>query len=249
MKIVRLVLVAAILAVSGLVVTHQAPAQANGAYTCAYLNDPAALADGEYHDWLGPGWDQAWEMKAGDTIRLEADFPPGSIVLGREPAANGGPSIRFWISTSNVDHAPFPGTLTYTFASDMSIPAGGYPSLSWDVTYDGSVYWWVSCTPAAAAAAPAVPVPGCDLGMELTPGAAVGTFVWNTDVYWGPDTSKTTGITMPAGKSAWVLGMDETGEFYKFIWSCTYLWAPVGTLGPTYDDTWLGTPLPATVVE
>jgi hypothetical protein len=93
------------------------------------------------------------------------------------------------------------------------------------------------------------PVPGCDLGMTLTANAAVGAFVADTDVFWGPDTDATTGITMPAGKTAWVLGMDASGGFYKFVWSCTYLWAPVGALGPNFDDVWNGTPLPATVVE
>jgi hypothetical protein len=96
---------------------------------------------------------------------------------------------------------------------------------------------------------PVAPVPGCDLGMQLTSDSAVGLFVATTDVFWGPSLDATTGISMPAGKTAWVLGMDASGEFYKFVWSCTYLWAPVNTIGPNPDDVWHSTPLPATVVE
>jgi hypothetical protein len=85
--------------------------------------------------------------------------------------------------------------------------------------------------------------------VELTDNAAVGAFVWTTDVFWGPDSNNTTGLTFEAGKTAWVLGVDASGEYYQFVWSCNLLWAPVNTLGPNFDDVWNGTPLPTTVVE
>jgi hypothetical protein len=110
--------------------------------------------------------------------------------------------------------------------------------------------WDVSCSAAGAGgqAINGVPVPGCDTRMRLTSDAAVGVFVVDTHVLWGPDANANTEIILPAGKTAWVLGMDETGAFYKFIWSCTYLWAPVSALGPNFDDVWNGTPLPVTVI-
>ena len=55
-------------------------------------------------------------------------------------------------------------------------------------------------------------------------------------------------LTMAAGKTAWVLGMDASGEFYKIVFSCTYLWVPVQAMGSNLDDVWQGTPLPASVV-
>jgi hypothetical protein len=264
MKIARLVLVVAVLVASGIVVSYQEPAKAaDRIYVCADLNDPAN--DGVYNPWYGAGYNSAWAFKAGDTIKLVAEYGGDSIIVKelhsiREGAANGGYQMALWMDEAIVKTASFPGKITYAFATDTNIPAGGGPSLGWDVTYPTlamlgraaadngfAVRWAVSCTPAAEATAQIVP--GCDLGMELTPDAAVGAFVWTTDVYWAPDVNATTEITMPAGKTAWVLGMDATGEFYKFVWSCNYLWAPVGTMGPNYDEVWNGTPLPTTVVE
>jgi hypothetical protein len=247
MKCVRFLLVVAVLVASGVVAGQQTLAQRDDdekVYTCANLNNP--IYDSVYGFWTGPGYDDAWSFKAGETIKLVAE-----IYDDQEIPEPGGVDyyIRLWINSSPVKYGSLPGQITHTFDSDTDIPSGGDPSLAWDTSHELLGVWHVSCYTVGETVPGAEPVPGCDLGMELTPDAAVGAFVWTTDVYWAPDANATTAITMPAGKTAWVLGMDETGEFYKFVWSCNYLWAPVGTMGPNYDDTWLGTPLPTTVVE
>lgn len=43
--------------------------------------------------------------------------------------------------------------------------------------------------------------------------------------------------------------MDASGEYYKFMWNCQTLWIRVGAIGPTFDATWQGRPLPATAVS
>jgi hypothetical protein len=248
MKVARIMLVVAVLVASGFFVADRDPAQAqlpDPPYTCAFLNDP--LWD---FTTTAAGAMDPFEFKAGDTIKVVAGYPPG-----QDPAP-GDSELQLFLYSAPVKSAHFPGTITYTFASDTSIPAG-MPSVGWQTrNTTGSptdiqpAAWDISCSSAPAQEeTSSEPVPGCDLGVKLTPNAAVGAFVSDTDVYWAPDANATTAITMPAGKTAWVLGMDETGEFYKFVWSCTLLWAPVGTMGPNHDDVWHGAALPTTVVS
>lgn len=47
----------------------------------------------------------------------------------------------------------------------------------------------------------------------------------------------------------WVLGVDESGEYYKIVVSCQYLWVRVGTMQPNFDAVWQGRPLPTRVVD
>ncbi|NDJ77706.1 MAG: hypothetical protein GYB65_15750 [Chloroflexi bacterium] len=98
-------------------------------------------------------------------------------------------------------------------------------------------------------AAQNVTVPGCDLGMLLTPNATGGSFVANAETYWMPGEPTAPLVTIEAGNTAWVLGMDDTGAYYKIIWECQYLWVPVGSMGPNFDEVWNGAPLPTDVVD
>ena len=90
--------------------------------------------------------------------------------------------------------------------------------------------------------------PGCDQFVPLTADSVVGTFVLDTDVYWAPD-ELAVGHRITAGKSYWVVGMDATRQYYKVFVQCTPVWVPVNTVGPNYDEVWLGRPLPTTVVD
>lgn len=95
----------------------------------------------------------------------------------------------------------------------------------------------------------AAPVPGCDLAMAMPANSVVGTFVADARLHWSPGAAIEPALTLEAGKSVWVLGLDASGMYYKIILACDYLWVPVGTIGPNYDAVWNGTPLPTTVVE
>jgi hypothetical protein len=238
MKLVRLVLVAAILLGSIVIAGHQAPAQAQNLYTCADLNDPSY--DGYYG--VGPiSASDSWSFKAGDTIRLigqsPSQFPTGTMAL--------------IINTAYARQTAFPGQITYTFAADTDLISGGAGSvpLGWEIIELTDITWDVSCSaPVAGASVAGMPSPGCDVLLDLPPDAAEGVFVAEADVLWAPNANATTGIRMPAGKTFWVLGMDKTGGFYQFVLACSYLWVPVDKLGPNFDNTWQGTPLPTTVV-
>jgi hypothetical protein len=92
------------------------------------------------------------------------------------------------------------------------------------------------------------PVPGCDVTVNLPEGSVVGKFVTNADVYWAPGEITGGPIVLPQGQSAWVLGVDPTGQYYEILWSCDFLWVPVSSMGPNYDETWGGRPLPTTVI-
>jgi hypothetical protein len=89
-------------------------------------------------------------------------------------------------------------------------------------------------------------------GRDLIPlpeGSVVGSFTQTTAAYFEPRTDAASDVVFEVGKTAWVLGVDASGQFYKIAWSGDYLWVPVNTMGPNYDDVWNGTPLPSNVVE
>jgi hypothetical protein len=90
---------------------------------------------------------------------------------------------------------------------------------------------------------------GCDAFVDIPDTAVGGQFIKSTPVFWGPDPSMMTGIIIEVGKTAWVLGIDESGQYYKILWSCQSLWVPVNAIGPNYDEVWNGQPLPTVVVE
>ena len=92
-------------------------------------------------------------------------------------------------------------------------------------------------------------LPGCDVLLPIPATAVGGTFVADAPVYWTPGELTSPLVTIPAGNSARVIGLDASGQYYKIIWVCDFVWVPVGTLGPNYDAVWNGAPLPTGVVE
>ena len=91
--------------------------------------------------------------------------------------------------------------------------------------------------------------PGCDVLAPLPKTAVVASFVHTAPLYWAPGEEVTPPLSIEAGKTAWAIGPDATGEYYKILWACDFLWVPVGALGPNFDDVWHGTPLPNTPVS
>jgi hypothetical protein len=85
--------------------------------------------------------------------------------------------------------------------------------------------------------------------VSLPETAAVGVFVNDAEVLWAPDPSAQTGVTLEAGQTARVLGLDESGNYYQIVWVGTYLWVPVGSLSPNPDEVWQNAPLPTETVD
>ncbi|MEL7674615.1 MAG: hypothetical protein AAGU78_12815 [Chloroflexota bacterium] len=161
--------------------------------------------------------------------------------------ANGTMTVRYVIGDPILEGAPGIGIYV---ENGLGIAA--------TTTYDADGNYAVSAAvgdPCAAANATSASVlnvtgvAGCDVLMPIPPQAVVGTFVAPAEVYYAPGKLTSPLITLPAGKSAWVFGMDASGEYYKFMWNCQTLWVKVGTIGPNFDATWQGRPLPTTVVS
>ncbi len=90
--------------------------------------------------------------------------------------------------------------------------------------------------------------PGADM-VPIPSQAVVGSFVATTPIYFAPNANDSTSTVMEAGKTAWVYGVDASGQFYKVMMAGKFFWVPVNTMGPNYDAVWNGTPLPTTVVS
>ncbi len=132
------------------------------------------------------------------------------------------------------DHTPV--TLTVTTYNGTNFTGGvSYVStLTWDCTTGETIV---------------VEKPGCDALLPIPATAVGGTFVADAPVYWAPGELTNPLVTIKAGNSARVLGLDASGEYYKIIWGCNLLWVPKATLGPNYDAVWHGAPLPTGVVQ
>jgi hypothetical protein len=98
-----------------------------------------------------------------------------------------------------------------------------------------------------------IPVSGTavdECGVPIPADSVVGSLP-HDDVraYYRPyDLTNNVAVTLNPG-TYWVIGQDETESFYKIILSCQYLWVPKETMGPNYDDVWMGRPLPDRIVS
>ena len=129
----------------------------------------------------------------------------------------------------------------------LTSPAGnGFPEqVLFDISGECEGLPWVEPEPEPEP----VLLPGCDVLMPIPATAVGGTFVADAPVYWAPGELTSPLVTIKAGNSARVLGLDATGQYYKIIWVCDLVWVPRATLGPNYDAVWNGAPLPTGVVE
>ncbi|MBN1564818.1 MAG: hypothetical protein JXA10_13305 [Anaerolineae bacterium] len=93
-----------------------------------------------------------------------------------------------------------------------------------------------------------VPTPDPDVVYDEP---VVGTFVSEAWALWEPKAGSlvSPNVIFQPGTALWVFGMDETRQYYKVLIDIVYLWVPVNTIGPTYDATWGGRPLPNVIVK
>jgi hypothetical protein len=236
-------LLTVVLMVAGGLIAHS-PAAARPAEV--YDGCPAVDgADGLYPAFMLP---PIALFYAGDTIEVSAEPLPPAAPLGASLAAYFSPTIYLKVGGVEVDTAPLPGTLTYTFAEDTTLE--DYPAVEWGVRLPllaeaqlAAMYanWTASCSSA--------PPAGCDVLMKIPSTAVVGAFVANAPLYFEPGEFVQPYMEIAAGSTAWVLGTDKSGQYHKIIWVCDLVWVPAGTMGPNYDAVWNGAPLPTDVVE
>lgn len=98
-----------------------------------------------------------------------------------------------------------------------------------------------SCAGLPTYAAPTTP------NAAIPSGSVVGRLMFDTRAYYAP--GNITDITLRAGQTYWVLGIDASGEFYKIALANNYLWVPVNVMSPNPDAPWNGTPLPTRTVS
>ncbi|MCZ7541626.1 MAG: hypothetical protein M5U29_17275 [Anaerolineae bacterium] len=160
-------------------------------------------------------------------------FPANAVVTVRyvigDPILEGAPGIGIYVQDA---FGPSAAT-TYDADGNYAVPASVGDS----------------CAALHDTSASVLNVPGCDVLMPIPATAVGGTFVADAPVYWKPGELTNPLVTIKAGNSARVLGLDASGQYYKIIWVCNFLWVPKATLGPNYDAVWHGAPLPTGVVK
>jgi len=228
----RLFFVLAVLALLAAALSAFAsPAQAAGSLTYHGEITPANTYD-----------DYPFHLEAGETITVRLDCAPGSpldpylqlfsssMTLLADADDNGGPCLH-WYSAYIVFTAPASDTYIIR-ATSFDYAVGP----SWNPGPNGAYILTISsegwCNPVAIPA-----------------GSVVGTFLTDTVAHWAPGKQTEPPVVFTAGKTAWVVGIDESGEYYQLAYLCNYLWVPVESMGPNYDAVWNGTPLPTGAVK
>jgi len=177
--------------------------------------------------------------------------------VGRSPALQGNirARVEIWDSTStllgaedfpSLDGGPFSGSISFGQRPVSPVTFRLFWAVVASVDTRPSAQEWIEADRRVVQVDCQV-APGCDVQMPISDTAVVGAFVRTTPAYWAPDRLTNPLITIPAGKTAWVLGTDPSGRYYEIVWVCNLLWVPVNTMGPNYDDVWKGRPLPGRV--
>lgn len=221
MKIQRLLLAAVILAASVVIAPIHRPAHAQ-------------------EETISEGCQFVNTMKtAGEFVFIIPNLPFNEGEVITVSAQSEGPgegfSFIFYVFKNPVGVSAVPGSISYTIPADGRYIMGIFP---------GSEYlliWTISCTPATGA-------PGCDTLIPLDH-AVVGLFVSDAPAYWTPGQLTNPPITIPAGKTLYVFGQDETEHYDKVLLGCTFLWVPKEAVAPNPDAVWRSAPLPTLIVK
>lgn len=93
---------------------------------------------------------------------------------------------------------------------------------------------------------PLPPVVERPCGAGPMSGSVVGDLPFRQQAYYAPG-QLAPGVFLNPG-TYWVIGLDESEEFYQVLLSCQYLWVPVGVMQPNFDRVWQGRPLPTLII-
>ena len=185
--------------------------------------------------FLPAGYYRTWANSEGDTL---TEGPFGSDFTAIDSLWN------FFLSASpyheqSIIYAPNGNPVYRTgYTADCTGIADGNQA--------NKTYW--SNPISAVGGSSSALLPGPDM-VPLPDYAVVGQFTQSTAALFAPRADAVSNTIIEEGKTLWVLGMDKSGQFYKVVLSGQYLWVPVDTIGPNFDDVWQGKPLPTTVVQ
>jgi hypothetical protein len=180
--------------------------------------------------WVSPTFD----FKAGDTILLEWSAAGGTDV-----------DLALLNEGEIAADLPLSGSFEYTFAADSTT----YVDFDLDDGSDPRPTDMISGTVTLVCGEEEESAPGCASFVNVPAQAVVGTFNWNSELYWMPGEPVSPVKSMEAGQSLWVAGQDESEMYYKVNLACDWYWVRKETMGPNYDDVWNGAPLPQDIVE
>jgi len=96
---------------------------------------------------------------------------------------------------------------------------------------------------------PTIPTKYGEDDVEIPSQAAVGQILSDTPVYSAPQMDAASTTVLTAGKTIWIYGLDESGQFYRGMMAGRFFWVPAKLVGPNYDAVWNGRPLPTDVVR
>ena len=83
--------------------------------------------------------------------------------------------------------------------------------------------------------------------LAIPDGSVVGAMAQETQAFWAPGKAAPDVVLNPG--TYWVLGEDGSGQYYKIVLACQYLWVPINSMQPSFQAPWSGQPLPTTVVD
>ncbi len=217
---------------------------------------PGGVHTGEYMDYMDVTVPDQWTINA--VYNTPHTIPDGFEGCTSTSEGTLGQTI-YWASACTGDLAGAwpPGTVDFVANVTVTSCEGAPWSLPWNISgdewryippHDVSGNYLIGCSVPGPDPEPVV-VPGCDALLPIPATAVGGTFVADAPVYWAPGKLANPLVTIAAGNSARVIGLDASGEYYQIIWGCNFLWVPKATLGPNYDAVWHGAPLPTGVIE
>ncbi len=182
---------------------------------------------------------------AGNVLRIAFDSPQSNVIFDfATQLPSGLLSVRGFLGGNQVFAQTFTGIVPSSFFSPEGTASIGETVDALELsTPDGGCFAIDNIETDLAA------LPGCDVLMPIPSTAVVGSFVADAPVYWKPGDLTHPLVTIPAGKTAWVLGQDASGQYYKIVWVCDLVWVPKATMGPNYDAVWNGKPLPTEIVQ
>lgn len=216
----------------------------------------AALAGGYYWRWTGASGYECGndgdDYLFIDAQSYEYNLPSSGAVISQYEIDGG---VSSYIG--DITGLSGSGSGTENISTDHNGPSPYTYAFQRDTVVDGKLVYrstlTYTCTTdfKAESTIVTVTITNEDFGSGICPSAPVGSVVGdmpnNTQAFYAPG-KISPDVTINAG-TYWVLGEDASGEYYKILLACQYLWVPIDSMQPSYQAPWTGQPLPTQIVQ